>query len=118
MHVLAVQVAGTDTIVEENGAYGAISPLVVKEVGKVAQLEKLTYEVTTAASIQLDRVFKVEWGRDCVCKVARMLVGEGGAHHRLGGTCMHCLQPVGVPRQLPVLCGSARICEQMEQRQV
>jgi len=49
-----------EAILEENGLEEG--PLIVKEVGKVSQLEKLTYETVSQRSIELDREFKNQVG--------------------------------------------------------
>ncbi|KAG1675057.1 hypothetical protein FOA52_002716 [Chlamydomonas sp. UWO 241] len=49
-------------IAEENGQHEGAAPLIVKEVGKVAQLEKLCYETTTSGGIDLGRTFKSHVG--------------------------------------------------------
>lgn len=48
----------SDVIAEENGTHCSPAPLVVKEVGKVSMLEKLTYETVEKEGIELNRLFK------------------------------------------------------------
>ena len=47
-----------DVITEENGAHDTSSPLIVKEVGKVAELEKLVASTIAAQGIETSREFK------------------------------------------------------------
>uniref|UniRef100_A0A7R9V3S4 glutamine--fructose-6-phosphate transaminase (isomerizing) n=1 Tax=Chlamydomonas euryale TaxID=1486919 RepID=A0A7R9V3S4_9CHLO len=49
-------------ILEENGDHGCTAPLVIKEVGKVAQLEKLVSETLSSSNIDTSRVFKSHVG--------------------------------------------------------
>lgn len=46
-----------NTIHEENGTHDGVAPLIVKEVGKVAALEQLTFDTIRRDQIELDRVF-------------------------------------------------------------
>ena len=48
---------GTPSIAEENGLIGSSAPYIVKEVGKVEQLEKLTFATLANDQIDLKREF-------------------------------------------------------------
>lgn len=49
--------AGDDSIPEENGDHDGSGPLIVKEVGKVDALEKLTMDTLSQHSVEMDRHF-------------------------------------------------------------
>lgn len=49
-------------IVEENGLHDSCAPFIVKEVGKVAGLEKLTFDTIEQQGIELTRQFKNQVG--------------------------------------------------------
>ena len=54
--------AADGAILEENGTLEGPGPLIVKEVGKVSQLEKLTTETVAAKHIDLEREFRNQVG--------------------------------------------------------
>lgn len=58
-----VQADGADgSIPEENGTHDGIAPLIVKEVGKVEALERLTFDTIAKDHIELNREFNNQVG--------------------------------------------------------
>ncbi|KAJ9519758.1 hypothetical protein QJQ45_013440 [Haematococcus lacustris] len=49
--------ANGSSIPEENGVHDSLTPLICKEVGKVEQLERLTFETIAQDAVELDREF-------------------------------------------------------------
>jgi glucosamine--fructose-6-phosphate aminotransferase (isomerizing) len=53
---------GQEVISEENGALESTGPLIVKEVGKVEALERMTYELVARDKLDLKREFRSQVG--------------------------------------------------------